>query len=275
MQKYAFDEARPVLERASARETAARVALGRVASQLPRAGGRRPDRLPRDRARRRPRARRALAASRTTWRGSTTTRSAASTRTPAKQMVERIDQAHEDGDTLGGVVEVVVHGLPPGLGLARALGPAARLAARRRADGHPGDQGRRGRRRLRARGDARARWPTTRWCRHDDGIRRRQRPLRRHRGRHDHRRGAPGPRRDEADRDRAPGAPHRRRRHRRGGGRPPPALRRLRGTRRRDRRRGDGRAGAGRRGAGEVRRRLRRRRPGATPSRYLDTLRFK
>src|ERR687890_603420 len=32
MQKYDFDEARPVLERASARETAARVALGRVAS---------------------------------------------------------------------------------------------------------------------------------------------------------------------------------------------------------------------------------------------------
>jgi chorismate synthase len=34
----------------------------------------------------------------------------------SKQMVERIDQAHKDGDTLGGVVEVVVHGLPPGLG---------------------------------------------------------------------------------------------------------------------------------------------------------------
>jgi chorismate synthase len=34
----------------------------------------------------------------------------------AKLMVERIDQAHRDGDTLGGVVEVVVHGLPPGLG---------------------------------------------------------------------------------------------------------------------------------------------------------------
>ena len=31
-------------------------------------------------------------------------------------MVERVDQAHKDGDTLGGVVEVVVHGLPPGLG---------------------------------------------------------------------------------------------------------------------------------------------------------------
>ena len=31
-------------------------------------------------------------------------------------MVAEIDQAHKDGDTLGGVVEVVVHGLPPGLG---------------------------------------------------------------------------------------------------------------------------------------------------------------
>jgi chorismate synthase len=34
----------------------------------------------------------------------------------SKLMVERIDQAHKDGDTLGGVVEVVVYGLPPGLG---------------------------------------------------------------------------------------------------------------------------------------------------------------
>src|SRR5689334_23916070 len=34
MQKSAFDEARPILERASARETAARVALGRVAAQF-------------------------------------------------------------------------------------------------------------------------------------------------------------------------------------------------------------------------------------------------
>ena len=34
----------------------------------------------------------------------------------SKAMVERIDPAHKDGDTLGGVVEVVVHGLPPGLG---------------------------------------------------------------------------------------------------------------------------------------------------------------
>jgi chorismate synthase len=31
-------------------------------------------------------------------------------------MVDRVDQAHSDGDTLGGVVEVVVFGLPPGIG---------------------------------------------------------------------------------------------------------------------------------------------------------------
>jgi chorismate synthase len=34
----------------------------------------------------------------------------------SKAMQAEIDQAHKDGDTLGGVVEVVVHGLPPGLG---------------------------------------------------------------------------------------------------------------------------------------------------------------
>jgi chorismate synthase len=34
----------------------------------------------------------------------------------SRRMVERIDQAKEDRDTLGGVVEVVAHGLPPGLG---------------------------------------------------------------------------------------------------------------------------------------------------------------
>jgi chorismate synthase len=115
MQKYDFDEARPILERASARETAARVALGRVASNfLEQAVGARivshvvelggvsapyglvpgPDdvqRLDDDPVR-------------------------CLDPDASKLMVERIDQAHKDGDTLGGVVEVVVHGLPPGLG---------------------------------------------------------------------------------------------------------------------------------------------------------------
>jgi chorismate synthase len=115
MQKYDFDEARPILERASARETAARVALGRVASNfLEQAVGARivshvvelggvpaPYGLvpaPDDVAYLDDDPVRCLDAD------------------SSKLMVERIDQAHTDGDTLGGVVEVVVHGLPPGLG---------------------------------------------------------------------------------------------------------------------------------------------------------------
>ena len=115
MQKYDFDDARPILERASARETAARVALGRVASNfleqatgarivshvLEIGGVRTPSRevpSPDDVARLDEDPVRCLDAD------------------GSKQMVERIDQAHKDGDTLGGVVEVVVHGLPPGLG---------------------------------------------------------------------------------------------------------------------------------------------------------------
>jgi chorismate synthase len=115
MQKYDFDEARPVLERASARETAARVALGRVASAfLELATG-------------------ARIVSHVVELGGVAA-PAGSVPAPddlaaidddpvrcfdpdaSKQMVAAVDQAHKDGDTLGGVVEVVVHGLPPGLG---------------------------------------------------------------------------------------------------------------------------------------------------------------
>ncbi len=115
MQKYDFEEARPILERASARETAARVALGRVASNfIEQATGARivshvielggvrapaglwpgPDDVER------------LDADPVRCLDPDT----------ATAMVAAIDQAHSDGDTLGGVVEVVVHGLPPGLG---------------------------------------------------------------------------------------------------------------------------------------------------------------
>src|SRR5688572_4897069 len=115
MQKYAFDEARPVLERASARETAARVALGRVASNfLQQAVG-------------------ATVVSHVVELGGvpapagvvpTADDVAALDDDPVRcldptaseKMVAAIDQAHKDGDTLGGVVEVVAHGLPPGLG---------------------------------------------------------------------------------------------------------------------------------------------------------------
>ncbi|WP_328530366.1 chorismate synthase [Nocardioides sp. NBC_00368] len=115
MQKYDFDDARPILERASARETAARVALGAVASAfleqalgvrlvshvLEIGGVRTPGRevpSPEDVSRLDEDPVRVLDPD------------------GSKQMVARIDEAHKDGDTLGGVVEVVVHGLPPGLG---------------------------------------------------------------------------------------------------------------------------------------------------------------
>ena len=115
MQKYDFTEARPVLERASARETAARVALGAVASAfVEQATG-------------------ARVVSHVVQLG-TARAPYGSVPSPedvayldddpvrcldpdaSKAMVAEIDQAHKDGDTLGGVVEVAVHGLPPGLG---------------------------------------------------------------------------------------------------------------------------------------------------------------
>ncbi|KAB8184989.1 chorismate synthase [Microbispora catharanthi] len=115
MQKYGFDDARPVLDRASARETAARVALGQVARAfLKQALG--VDIVshvtsigeavaPRDVL---PGPGDMEAVDADPVRCVDPAASAA--------MVAEIDKAHKDGDTLGGVVEVVVYGLPPGLG---------------------------------------------------------------------------------------------------------------------------------------------------------------
>ncbi|GAA1577242.1 chorismate synthase [Actinomadura kijaniata] len=115
MQKYGFDDARPVLERASARETAARVALGTVAKAflkqvldvdvlshvialgeveapadvLPGPGD--------------------LAA----VDGSPVRCFDAGT---SERMVAHVDELKKAGDTIGGVVEVLAYGLPPGLG---------------------------------------------------------------------------------------------------------------------------------------------------------------
>ena len=115
MQKYGFDEARPVLERASARETAARVALGALAKKLlNQVAGveilshvvqlgtvKTPDgtipppgslnKIDEDPAR-------------------------CFDEKTSQLMQAEVESAHKDGDTLGGVVEVVVYGLPPGLG---------------------------------------------------------------------------------------------------------------------------------------------------------------
>jgi chorismate synthase len=115
MQKYGHDDARAVLERASARETAARVALGELARRLLRqvlgaevvshvvalGAVSAPDGLlpgPEDQA----------AIDADPVRCLDPAASAA--------MQAEVDAARSDGDTLGGVVEVVIHGLPPGLG---------------------------------------------------------------------------------------------------------------------------------------------------------------
>ncbi len=115
MQKYGHDDARPVLERASARETAARVALGEVARRLLRqvlgaeivshVVGLGAVRAPDDYV---PEPADAERIDADPVRCLDSVASAA--------MQAEVDAAHRDGDTLGGVVEVLAYGLPPGLG---------------------------------------------------------------------------------------------------------------------------------------------------------------
>ena len=114
MQKYGFDEARPVLERASARETATRVALGRIAQNFLRELG-------------------IELVTHTVAIGPVTNNSEALPRPKdvealdadplrcfdkqaSAAMVAEIDDCHGSGDTLGGVVETLVYGMPPGVG---------------------------------------------------------------------------------------------------------------------------------------------------------------
>ena len=116
MQKYDLVDARAILERASARETAARVALGAVArnflqqtvgitilshvlsigsirvaddAPLPKAGDM--AMIDEDPVR-------------------------CADKTTSELMITEIENAHRDGDTLGGVVEVLAFNMPPGLG---------------------------------------------------------------------------------------------------------------------------------------------------------------
>jgi len=116
MQKYGLDDARPILERASARETASRVALGAIArsfleqsvgitilshvlsiggvrvpsgTALPQAGDM--QRIDDDPVR-------------------------CADAATSELMIDEIQSAHSDGDTLGGVIEVLAFNMPPGLG---------------------------------------------------------------------------------------------------------------------------------------------------------------
>ncbi|ULN44024.1 chorismate synthase [Mycolicibacterium crocinum] len=115
MLKYGFDDARPVLERASARETAARVAAGTVARSFLRQalgvevlshvisiGASNPYDGP------------PPAADDLARIDESPVR--ASDKDAEADMIDQIEAAKRDGDTLGGIVEVVVHGLPIGLG---------------------------------------------------------------------------------------------------------------------------------------------------------------
>jgi chorismate synthase len=115
MQKYGHPDARPILERASARETAARVAVGTVAKALVRQAvgveivshvvelgsvAAKPGLQPRPEDAERVDADplRCLDAE------------------ASARMVAEVDAAKSDADTLGGIVEVLAYGVPPGLG---------------------------------------------------------------------------------------------------------------------------------------------------------------
>lgn len=114
MQKYGFDDARDVLERASARETAARVVAGALAKKLLRTIG-------------------VEVLSHVIQMGSARTTSSARPtiadlarvdesavrcfdQSAEAAMIAEIEAAAKDGDSLGGVVEVLAYGLPIGLG---------------------------------------------------------------------------------------------------------------------------------------------------------------
>ena len=259
MQKYGLTDARDVLERASARETAARVAAGTVAKAL-------------------------LAeldvdiVSHVIQMGAA--RSKAATRpgpadlpqvdeSPVRcfdaaaedEMVAEIKAAAKDGDSLGGIVEVLAYGVPVGLGshvhwdrkldalLARALmsiqavkgveiGDGFEVAGRRGSDAHD---------------------PIT-WDASSGAYRRESALAGGVEGGMSHRRGARRPGRDEAARHAQPAdAAHGRHRHQGGDGVVQGAHRRHRRARHGRGGRDDGRARAGRRGHPQVRRRLRRR----------------
>ena len=116
MQKYNLDDARPILERASARETAARVALGAVARAfleqsvgitilshvLSIGSARVPDTAP--------------LPNENDMERIDSDEVRCADRSSSEAMIKEIESAHRDGDTLGGVIEVLAFNMPPGLG---------------------------------------------------------------------------------------------------------------------------------------------------------------
>lgn len=113
MARGAFDDLRPVLERASARETAARVAAGALAAQLLERLGI----VVRAHVRAIGTARSDGAVpGRDAWQGIDDSPLRCLDAAAGERMRAEIDAARNDRDTLGGLVEVVAYGCPPGLG---------------------------------------------------------------------------------------------------------------------------------------------------------------
>ena len=156
---YGLDDMRDVIERASARETAAKVACGAVARLLLAAVGCRSPATWSPSAASRPVSR----PRRTRSRASRTTRCAVPDAAASARMRAAVDAAIAAGDTLGGVVEVLAYGSPPGVGT--YVQGDRRLQSRPRRGGlqRAGHQGPGVRPRLRRGGASAAATCTTRW----------------------------------------------------------------------------------------------------------------
>ena len=163
--KYGHDDVREVIERASSRETAARVAAGAVCRQLLGAFGvaihshvlsvaevgYAPDAAPDSRQ-----------PTRLFWERVEASEMRCADDELTQRMIERILEGKRQGDTCGGVFEVVATGVPIGLGSYSQWDRRLSSAHRAGADEHPLGQGRRDRRRLRAGGAARLAGPRCR-----------------------------------------------------------------------------------------------------------------
>ncbi len=183
MQKYGTKDLRNILERASARETAARVAAGAVAKAdcggsasncevTSCESGRRPSRC-------------ATNLALEDFEGVDDSPVRCLDKGASERMKAAIKAAGQRHDTLGGVFEVWAFGLMPGLGSHCEPGHPARRPARPRDALHPGDQGRGARRGLRAGAAARQPVPRRDLLERGAWLLPPHQPLRRSRRRHD------------------------------------------------------------------------------------------
>src|SRR4051794_27879830 len=211
--KYGFTDVRNVLERASARETAARVAGGALCKAFLRAVGvdvrSHVVRIGTVAAAERP-----VPPAIANFEGVDDDPVRCLDPDASGAMVEHINVQRKANESIGGVFEVIAFGLVPGLGSHVSWeerldgriggGPWSLPAAQGGADGgaavlHPGRQGRRVRRRLRPAGAAGLPEPRRDLLRRGPRLPPRDQPRRRPGGRHDDGRAADGARRHEAD----------------------------------------------------------------------------